>query len=48
MPMSVAPEIFLESENQGKSPNLQITTHIYIFSFAGMYIVSILYMDIGN
>ena len=45
--MGVAPEIFLESKNQGKSPNLQITI-MYVSSFGDMYILSILYRDTGD
>jgi len=43
----VAPEILLESKNQGKSPNLQITI-MYVSSFGDMYILSILYRDSGD
>ena len=34
MPMSVAPEILLESKNQGKSPSLQLTPDFFELSNA--------------
>ena len=48
MPMSVAPEILLESKNQGKSPSLQLSYDFFELVDNFVYNNRILYRDNGN